>query len=224
MLRELGIKGEAQRYFLNCIFGFVEDEIYHEGLLDYKDDETFFDALLASLEPEWNRKELEILPEGNDPKFFKWMSKKAAMMKEGLITGVRFKAGLQPGEKITSNAAEAGNHMLKEAADYEAMSLPEFVVLAKSVALNQQQELARAILRKGQYRFKDHYSFLEVKEAVWMHSMTEETRKRHLAKILKVEPGTRQVPTEAAATTTGQLSIPYTCDNLQVTDSVLAAV
>ena len=92
----------------------------HEGLLDAKDDQTF-DAVLASLEPEWNKKERELLTEGHDPKFFNWMSKKAAMMKESLTSGVRLKAGLQPGEKMTSNAAEAGNHVLKEAADYEEM-------------------------------------------------------------------------------------------------------
>ena len=40
-LKSIGIKGEAQRDFLNAIFGFVEDEVYHEGLLDAKDDQTF---------------------------------------------------------------------------------------------------------------------------------------------------------------------------------------
>lgn len=221
-LKSIGIKGEAQRDFLNAIFRFVEDEVYHEGLLDAKDDQTF-DAVLASLEPEWNKKERELLTEGHDPKFFNWMSKKAAMMKESLTSGVRLKAGLQPGEKMTSNAAEAGNHVLKEAADYEEMSLPEFVVLAKSVALNQHQELVRAILRKGQYRFKDEYSYLEVKEDVWMHGMTVESRRRHVSKIMNLDLGARQVPNESA-TTPGQLSVSYTSANLQITESVLSAV
>ncbi|KAL9965864.1 hypothetical protein ACROYT_G029718 [Oculina patagonica] len=221
-LKSIGIKGEAQRGFLNHIFGFVEDDIYHEGLLDANDDETF-DAVLASLEPEWNKKERELLPEGCEPKFFNWMSKKADMIKGSLSAGVRLKAGLQPGEKMTSNAAEAGNHVLKEAADYEEMSLPEFVVLAKSVALNQHQGLVRAILRKGQYRFKDEYSYLEVKEHVWMHGMTVESRRRHVAKILNLELGASEVPTEPA-TKTGQLSVPYTSANLQVTESVLSAI
>ena len=165
-LKSIGIKGQTQRDFLNAMFGFVEDEVYHEGLPDAQDD-PIFDAVLASLEPEWNKKEREHLPEGHNPKFFNWMSKKAAMMKKSLTAGVRLKAGLQPGEKMTSNAAEVGNHVFKEEADYEEMSLPEFVVLVKSVALNQHRELVRALLRKGQWRFKEEYSYLEVKEDEW---------------------------------------------------------
>ena len=221
-LKSIGIKGETQPDFLNAIFGFVEDEVYHEGLLDAKDDQTF-DAALASLEPGWNKKERKLLPERHDLKFFNWMSKKAAMMKETLTAGVRLKAGLQPGEKMTSNAAEAGNHVLKEAADYEEMSLPEFVVLAKSVALNQHQELVRAILRMGQWHFKDEYSYFEVKEDVWMHGMTVESRRRYVSKIMILDLGARQVPNESA-TTPGQLSVSYTTANLQITESVLSAV
>ena len=220
-LKSLGIKGEAQRDFLNCIFGHTEDEVYHEGLLDAKDDETF-DALLASLESQWKEKELQLCPQETDPKFFAWMSKKAGMLKESLTAGVRLKAGLQPGEKITSNAAESGNHVLKEAADYEEMSLPEFVVLAKSVASSQQQEVVRAVLRKEQYRFKPEYSYLEIKEDVWMHKMSMESRKKHLSKILQLDVGARQLPTEAAKA--GQLSVSYTDAKVNVTDSLLASI
>lgn len=221
-LKSIGVKGEAQRYFLNCIFGFVEDEVYHEGLLDAKDDETF-DAVLASLEPGWNDKEVELLPEVKDPKFHKWLAKKATMMKETLSAGVRLKAGLQPGEKITTNASESANHALKEAADYEEMSLPEFVVLAKSVAVSQHQEVVRAVLRKGKFRFKPEYSYLEIKEDVWMHNMSVDSRKRHMTKIFNLEVGAMQVPAETS-TTTGQLSVPYTSANLHVTNSVLSGV
>lgn len=221
-LKSIGVKGEAQRYFLNCIFGFVEDEVYHEGLLDAKDDETF-DAVLASLEPGWNDKEVELLPEVKDPKFHKWLAKKATMMKETLSAGVRLKAGLQPGEKITTNASESANHALKEAADYEEMSLPEFVVLAKSVAVSQHQEVVRAVLRKGKFRFKPEYSYLEIKEDVWMHNMSVDSRKRHMTKIFNLEVGATQVPAETS-TTTGQLSVPYTSANLHVTNSVLSGV
>ena len=142
----------------------------------------------------------------------------SGMLKESLTAGVRLKAALQPGEKITSNAAESGNHVLKEAADYEEMSLPEFVVLAKSVASSQQQEVVRAVLRKGQYRFKPEYSYLEIKEDVWMHKMSMESRKKHLSKILQLDVGARQLPTEAAKA--GQLSVSYTDAKVNVTDSL----
>lgn len=81
----------------------------------------------------------------------------------------------------------------------------------------------RAILRKGQYRFKDEYSYLEVKEDVWMHDMTVESRRRHVSKIMNLDLGARQVPNESA-TTPGQLSVSYTSANLQITESVLSAV
>lgn len=137
------------------------------------------------------------------------------MMKENLTAGVRLKAGLQPGEKMTSNAAEAGNHVLKEVADYEEMPLPEFVVLAKSVALNQHQELVRAILRKGQWHFKEEYFYLEVKEDAWMHGMTVESRQRHVSKDVNLDLGVRQVPNESA-TSSGRLFVSYTSANLQI--------
>ena len=71
------------------------------------------------------------------------------MIKEAMIKDKRVKAGLHPEEKITTNGAESANHVLKEAADYEEISLAEFAALCKSIAKNQQQEIIRAILRKG---------------------------------------------------------------------------
>lgn len=97
-LKSIGIKGETQCDFLNATFGFLEYKVYPEGLLDVKDYQTF-DAVLASLEPEWNKKERVLLPERHDPKFFNWMSKTAVMIKESLTAGVRLKAGLQPARK-----------------------------------------------------------------------------------------------------------------------------
>ena len=44
-------------------------------------------------------------------------------MKESLCAGVCLKVGLQPDEKMTTNAAESVNHDLKEAANYKEMSL-----------------------------------------------------------------------------------------------------
>ena len=48
-LKSLEIKGEDQCYFVRCIFGSSVEEVYHEGLLDAPDSETF-DALLMSFE------------------------------------------------------------------------------------------------------------------------------------------------------------------------------
>ena len=54
-LKCLGITGKDQTAFLNAIFGYVEDNVYHEGLVNSTDD-ALFDAALASFEEEWNKK------------------------------------------------------------------------------------------------------------------------------------------------------------------------
>ncbi len=86
---------------------------------------------------------------GTEPKFHRWIKQHSSMIKESMIKDKRVMAGLQPEEQITTNGAESANHVLKEAAEYEEMSLAEFVALSKSIAKNRQQEIIRAILRKG---------------------------------------------------------------------------
>lgn len=148
-LKALTITGEDATFFISAVFGcYLADGIYTEGLIDSSDDETF-DALLSSVEEIWNEKEEEACQSGTEPKFHRWIKQHSSMIKESMIKDKRVMAGLQPEEQITTNGAESANHVLKEAAEYEEMSLAEFVALCKSIAKNQQQEIIRAILRKG---------------------------------------------------------------------------
>ena len=55
-----------------------------------------------------------------------------------------------------------------------------------------------------------------------MHKMSMESRKKHLSKILQLDVGARQLPTEAAKA--GQLSVSYTDAKVNVTDSLLASI
>ena len=71
-LNSLEIRGEDQTYLLNCIFGTSMGGIYHEGLLDAQDSETF-DAFLMSLEEEINKREKVIRPAGSSPQFYTWL-------------------------------------------------------------------------------------------------------------------------------------------------------
>ena len=67
------------------------------------------------------------------------------MMKSSLTEEARQNAGLKPGERITTNPSESVNHVLKEAAEYEEMSLPDFIVLSKAVAESQRQEIMKRL-------------------------------------------------------------------------------
>jgi hypothetical protein len=148
-LKALKITGEDATFFISAVFGCNSSEgIYHEGLIDSPDEESF-DSLLSSVDEIWNEKEEEACKSGSEPKFHRWIKQHSSMIKEAMIKDKRVKAGLHPEEKITTNGAESANHVLKEAAEYEEMSLAEFVALCKSIAKNQQQEIIRAILRKG---------------------------------------------------------------------------
>lgn len=150
-LKALRITGEDATFFISAVFGCTSPEgIYQEGLIDSPDEETF-DSLLSSVEEIWNEKEEKASQCGSEPKFHRWIKQHSSMIKESMIKDKRIKAGLHPEEKITTNGAESANHALKEAAEYEEMFLAEFVALCKSIAKNQQQEIIRAILRKGWY-------------------------------------------------------------------------
>ena len=58
-------------------------------------------------------------------------------MKTALTVEAQRNAGLESKNRLTTNLSESVNHVLKEAAEYEEMSLPEFIALSKAVADSQ---------------------------------------------------------------------------------------
>ena len=226
-LKSLGIKGEDQCYFVRCIFGSSVEDVYHEGLLDAPDSETF-DALLMSLEDAMNERELAIRPRGSSPQFYSWLQKHDVMMKSSLTEEARQNAGLKPSERITTNPSESVNHGLKEAAEYEEMSLPDFIVLSKAIAESQRQEIMRAIIRKGKYRFKQEFSFLEVPESQWMHEMNQDRKKSHLLRVMQTELDAKNnsnvTSLDPSNGATPMLSVCYSQLQVNVPSTVLASI
>ena len=226
-LKSLGIKGEDQCYFVRCIFGSSVEDVYHEGLLDATDSETF-DALLMSLQDEMNERELAIRPPGSSPQFFSWLQKHDVMMKSSLTEEARQNAGLKPGERITTNPSESVNHVLKEAANYEETSLPDFIVLSKAIAESQRQEVMRAIIRKGKYRFKQEFSFLEIPEPQWMHEMNQDQKKSHVLRVMQTEldakSNSNATTFDPPNRTTPNPSVSYSQLQLNVPSTVLASI
>ena len=162
-LRHLAITSGNQDYFLDKLFG----SSISEGLLDAKDSEEF-DGLLLAYKREMNEKEIAFTKTATPP-FHNWIEGQGEVIKSSMILGVRLKAGLNKDESSTSNDAESINHMLKRAMN-EKLSTEEFISLAKCLAENQKQEIIRAVLHKGDYRFLRNYSHLECSESKWMHS------------------------------------------------------
>ena len=80
------------------------------GLLDAT-SEDMFDAVLASLQEPWARREQK---ECGTSSFHNWMLHRAQMMKELMIAFVRTKAGLgYPPDKFYTNDSENTNRLLR---------------------------------------------------------------------------------------------------------------
>ena len=152
------------------------------------------------------------------------------MMKSLLTEEARQNAGLKPGERITTNPSESVNHVLKEAAEYEEMSLPDFIVLSKAVAESQRQEIMRAVIRKGKYRFKQEFSFLEVPELKWMHmhEMNQDQKKSHVLRVMRTELDAKNnsnvTSFDPTKNTTPMLSVCYSQMRLGVLGTVRTCI
>lgn len=181
-LKKLGIRGAQEKYFLDKVFGSECGDVRVEGLLDASNEEEF-DSLLLASKREIMEKECELNPDAV-PSFYSWIVQHATLMKKSMILGVRSAAGLSRDDSCTSNDAESNNHVLKSAADKEEMSTVEFISLSKSLALNQRQEVIRAVLKCGEYRLKEVYSNLQVTSDRW-YQMSKEQKMRHLKKVME---------------------------------------
>ena len=57
----------------------------------------------------------------------------------------------------------------------------------KVIAESQRQEIMRAIIRKGKYRFKQEFSFLEIRKSRWMHEMNQDRKKSRVLRVMRTE-------------------------------------
>ena len=97
----------------------------------------------------------------------------------------------------------------KEATEYQEMSLPEFITLAKAVVDSPRLDVVRAIVRKGKYRLKKEFSFVEVSESKWMHEMDRSQRDRHLQLVLQTELEAAKSQTEAGGVSVSTFPMSY---------------
>ena len=101
-------------------------------------------------------------------------------MKSTMLRPIREQAGLgNPPQPFTTNANETVNSVLKFHVNYKSSQLLEFVGKLKDVVDEQEQEIERAVIGRGKYRFKMQYMVPESK----CFKMTESQRRAHLDKV-----------------------------------------
>ena len=110
--------------YIHDIFGYndPDENIYHEGLVDCSDTESF-DELLASMETTWNKREEAAFSDckSHRVQFFSWFMKyKAHEFREYTLCFLREEAGLgSPLKAFYTNDSESINAVLKERVDYK---------------------------------------------------------------------------------------------------------
>ena len=181
-LQELQYPDSAIKEVLSDIFGCTQGDTFSEGLVDSNSDEEF-DEKLCLLKERWQQLEAAHNIESSVYDWF--LQYKALVMKTTMIKSIREEAclGLPP-EPFTTNASETINSVIKAHVNYKPGQLMEFVGKLKELIDEQEREIEKAVIKRGKYRLKEAYSYLEVNESDWF-KMTKEQRRAHLKKMLQ---------------------------------------
>ena len=168
-----------QQQFLLEIFGETDESGTHqEGLVDCKDEDSFFDDL-SELKATWDDRERRVFGQDHQPLFHNWFCKyKAEDFCEGTLSITRELAGLGcPPLPYYTNPNESINSALKTKVDYTKQQWLKFNDLMKAFVTQQSQEVEQAIIGGGKYELKEQYKSLDVSKQWW--TTTEEQRKLH---------------------------------------------
>ena len=175
------------------IFGITSNGVKELGLVDAEDTEDFT-VQLESLKDCWNALELSSRPSTSaglpQHKFHEWFKKnKASDMIKTMIKPVRQKAGLgESPPPFYTNLSESLNRHLKRKVDQKQSGLMAFVEHMRELAHLQQSQAVKAIIRKGSWRFNEHFTNLEVSSDLWFITYySKQDRKRLISKVLSTD-------------------------------------
>lgn len=87
-----------------------------------------------------------------------------------------------PRDPFYTNDVESANRIIKRKTNYKATEWPEFCKLAKELIEEQENEIEKAIIGVGEYKFDDNYAHLAIPLSKWS-SMSQLQRKKHVDKI-----------------------------------------
>lgn len=151
------------------------------GLVDAK-SESDFDEMLLKLGPVWASREAEF--SSQQPSFYKWFCQYHAKdVKNSMTVPVREKAGLgHPPAHFTTNCNESMNKVIKKGLDYEEKNWDKFCDDMLSLVKIQYQELEKAVVCSGEYRFRPKFSYLQVPLSKW-NRMSVKQREQHMKQV-----------------------------------------
>lgn len=99
---------------------------------------------------------------------------------------VRIASGLgDPPEPFYTNDVENMNWMIKLKTNYKTSEWPDFCCLARQLAEEQENEVEKAVIRVGEYRFGELLNHLQIPLSKWS-SMSRGQRRKYLNNIHQV--------------------------------------
>ena len=86
------------------------------------------------------------------------MESKLSTVESSMIRSVREASGLgNPPDAFYTNNVESANRIIKRTTNYKVCEWPEFCRLAKELVEEQENEIEKAVIGIGDYRFDDEY-------------------------------------------------------------------
>ena len=151
---------------------------FFEGLVDCS-LEGDFDSKLSMLKERWEGFEsmrCKISDEGID--FFSWFKKyHVEEIKSTMLRPIRIAAGLgDPPSEYCTNDSEAMNSSIKQFVHFKKSDWPVFNDKMKIFAVEQQEEVCKAIVGSGQYILKREYLNLSIAASDWFTALNDEQR------------------------------------------------
>jgi hypothetical protein len=185
-LNGLNFTRKAVNEYIQDIFGWSEkDGIYHEGLVDCENQESFY-VKLEALKMKWNEVEAATFSDKTThvPKFHEWfMQFKAEEFAQCTLRSLREIIGLgSPPSAFYTNNSEAINAFLKESLGYKKSQWGIFNNKIKDIVKQQQLEMEKSIIGRGRYCLRSQYSFLGVAEDKWFR-LSQQQRIKVISKF-----------------------------------------
>ena len=136
--------------------------------------------------------------------FHNWFFEyKLQEIEDSMLSPIRQAAGLgNPPEPFYTNEIESINRVIKRKTGYKASEWPEFCKLAKELIDEQKNEIEKAVVGVGEYRFCDEFKHLQLPLFKWS-SMTKLQREKYLQKVAKLSLQEAKVPSFSKGHTSG---------------------
>ncbi len=188
-LRTLNIPQSVSKEFLADIFGTRIGSHFEAGLAD-ADSEASFAKSLKQVEAKWNNLEMSCNPSEAAPQFHAWFCRyKAEEIAKCVLPKARRQAGcVDPTSFFTTNSSESLNHVIKQEVEWKESQLPQLIESLKSITNDQNSEVEKAVVGRGEWHFTPQYKSLVVTESCWFSRMSDAAKKLHMNKVLSLNP------------------------------------